>query len=87
MFIVNKTLCIPTIFISYTGESLDFKTPLLRALNAVDKAAADVARYFDKDVRHVLSYLGWEQEYFLVDEGPVCGASRPCYDRPYPHGS
>ena len=67
MFIVNKTLCIPTIFISYTGESLDFKTPLLRALNAVDKAAADVARYFDKDVRHVLSYLGWEQEYFLVD--------------------
>ncbi len=75
MFIVNKTLCIPTIFISYTGESLDFKTPLLRALNAVDKAAADVARYFDKDVRHVLSYLGWEQEYFLVDEALY--AARP----------
>ncbi len=72
---MNKTLCIPTIFISYTGESLDFKTPLLRALNAVDKAAADVARYFDKDVRHVLSYLGWEQEYFLVDEALY--AARP----------
>ena len=67
VFILNKTLCIPTIFISYTGESLDFKTPLLRALNAVDKAAAGVARYFDKDVKHVQSYLGWEQEYFLVD--------------------
>ena len=68
VFILNKTLCIPTIFVSYTGEALDFKTPLLKALNAVDKAAADVARYFDKDVRHVHSYLGWEQEYFLVDE-------------------
>jgi glutamine synthetase len=68
VFILNKTLCIPTIFISYTGESLDFKTPLLRALNAVDKAATDVARYFDKNVQHVKSYLGWEQEYFLVDE-------------------
>lgn len=75
VFIVNDTLCIPTIFISYTGESLDFKTPLLRALNAVDKAATDVARYFDKDVRHVLSYLGWEQEYFLVDEALY--AARP----------
>ena len=68
VFIVNETLCIPTIFISYTGESLDFKTPLLRALNAVDKAATAVAQYFDKDVRHVMSYLGWEQEYFLVDK-------------------
>lgn len=67
-FIIKNTLCIPTIFISYTGESLDYKTPLLRALNSVDKAAADVARYFDPDVKHVLSYLGWEQEYFLVDE-------------------
>lgn len=75
VFILNKTLCIPTIFISYTGESLDFKTPLLRALNAVDKAAADVARYFDKDVKHVVSYLGWEQEYFLVDEALY--AARP----------
>lgn len=75
VFILNKTLCIPTIFISYTGESLDFKTPLLRALNAVDKAATGVARYFDKDVKHVESYLGWEQEYFLVDEALY--AARP----------
>ena len=67
VFILNETLCIPTIFISYTGESLDFKTPLLRALNAVDKAAAEVARYFDPEVKHVMSHLGWEQEYFLVD--------------------
>ncbi len=67
-FILDKTLCIPTIFISYTGESLDYKTPLLRALNAVDRAATVVARYFDPSVRHVMSYLGWEQEYFLVDE-------------------
>lgn len=67
VFILNETLCIPTIFISYTGESLDFKTPLLRALNAVDKAVAEVARYFDPEVKHVMSYLGWEQEYFLVD--------------------
>ena len=67
-FILDKTLCIPTIFISYTGESLDYKTPLLKALNAVDKAATGVAQYFDPDVKHVNSYLGWEQEYFLVDE-------------------
>ena len=67
-FIMDHTLCIPTIFISYTGESLDYKTPLLRALNAVDRAAAHVARYFNPDVKHVVSYLGWEQEYFLVDE-------------------
>lgn len=67
-FIMDKTLCIPTIFISYTGESLDYKTPLLRALNAVDKAASGVARYFDPEVKHVHSYLGWEQEYFLIDE-------------------
>lgn len=67
VFILNETLCIPTIFISYTGESLDYKTPLLRALNAVDKAATDVARYFEPEVNHVMSYLGWEQEYFLVD--------------------
>ncbi len=67
-FILDKTLCIPTIFISYTGESLDYKTPLLRALNAVDVAATRVARYFDPQVNHVISYLGWEQEYFLVDE-------------------
>ncbi len=67
-FILDKTLCIPTIFISYTGESLDYKTPLLRALNSVDKAATGVAQYFDPNVKHVNSYLGWEQEYFLVDE-------------------
>ena len=67
-FILDKTLCIPTIFISYTGESLDYKTPLLKALNAVDKAATAVAQYFDPEVKHVNSYLGWEQEYFLVDE-------------------
>ena len=67
-FILDQTLCIPTIFISYTGESLDYKTPLLRALNAVDKAATAVAKYFDPEVKHVTSFLGWEQEYFLVDE-------------------
>jgi glutamine synthetase len=67
-FILDETLCIPTIFISYTGESLDYKTPLLRALNSVDKAATAVAQYFDPNVKHVFSYLGWEQEYFLVDE-------------------
>ncbi|WP_295731727.1 glutamine synthetase III [uncultured Muribaculum sp.] len=67
-FILDKTLCIPTIFIAYTGESLDYKTPLLRALNSVDKAATAVAQYFDPEVKHVSSYLGWEQEYFLVDE-------------------
>ena len=67
-FILGNTLCIPTIFISYTGESLDYKTPLLRALNSVDRAATAVAQSFDPEVRHVKSYLGWEQEYFLVDE-------------------
>ena len=67
-FIIGETLCIPTIFISYTGESLDYKTPLLRALNSVDRAATSVARFFDPEVNHVISYLGWEQEYFLVDE-------------------
>lgn len=67
-FIINDTLCIPTVFISYTGESLDYKTPLLKALNSVDKAATRVARYFNPEVNHVKSYLGWEQEYFLVDE-------------------
>ncbi|MBQ8773954.1 MAG: glutamine synthetase III, partial [Muribaculaceae bacterium] len=67
-FILDKTLCIPTIFISYTGESLDYKTPLLRAINSVSKAATAVAQYFDPKVKYVNSYLGWEQEYFLVDE-------------------
>lgn len=68
VFIIDDTLCIPTIFISYTGESLDYKAPLLRALRAVDKAAVDVCRYFNADVRKVNAYLGIEQEYFLVDE-------------------
>ena len=67
-FILENTLCIPTIFISYTGESLDYKTPLLRALNSVDKAGTEVAKLFDPNVKDVCSYLGWEQEYFLVDE-------------------
>lgn len=67
-FILDGTLCIPTIFVSYTGESLDYKTPLLRAINAVDNAATDVARLFNPEVGHVKCYLGWEQEYFLVDE-------------------
>lgn len=66
-FIIGKTLCIPTIFVSYTGEALDFKTPLLKALHALDKAAVDVCQYFDKNVTKVISTLGWEQEYFLVD--------------------
>ena len=67
-FIVGKTLSIPTIFVSYTGEALDNKTPLLKALHAVDKAASAVCQYFDKDVNKVIATLGWEQEYFLVDE-------------------
>lgn len=66
-FIFGTTLCIPTVFISYTGEALDYKTPLLRALNAVDDAATDVCKYFDKNVKKVTATLGWEQEYFLVD--------------------
>ncbi|MDR2496705.1 MAG: glutamine synthetase III, partial [Tannerellaceae bacterium] len=74
-FIVNDTLCIPTVFISYTGESLDYKMPLLRSLEAVNKAAVDVCHYFNDDVKKVYSYLGWEQEYFLVDEGLY--AARP----------
>jgi glutamine synthetase len=67
-FIIEKTLSIPTVFISYTGEALDHKTPLLKALNAVDKAATEVCQYFDKNVTRVYANLGWEQEYFLVDE-------------------
>ena len=68
VFIIDDTLCIPTIFISYTGESLDYKAPLLRSLQAVNTAAAAVARYFDPQVKKVTCNLGWEQEYFLVDE-------------------
>ncbi len=69
VFIIDDTLCIPTIFIAYTGEALDYKAPLLRALHAVDKAATDVCQYFYDDVHKVQVNLGWEQEYFLVDEG------------------
>jgi glutamine synthetase len=67
-FVIGKTLCIPTIFISYTGESLDYKMPLLKALHAIDHAATDVCQYFDKNVTKVNATLGWEQEYFLVDQ-------------------
>ena len=74
-FIYGTTLCIPTIFVSYTGEALDYKTPLLRALHAVDSAATDVCKYFDKNVKKVTSSLGWEQEYFLIDKALV--SSRP----------
>ena len=69
VFIIDDTLCIPTIFIAYTGEALDYKAPLLRALHAVGKAARDVCQYFYDDVQKVQVNLGWEQEYFLVDEG------------------
>lgn len=75
VFVVDDTLCIPTVFIAYTGESLDYKAPLLKALRAVDKAAVEVCHYFDPSVKKVVSYLGWEQEYFLVDEGLY--AARP----------
>ena len=75
VFVVDDTLCIPTIFIAYTGESLDYKAPLLKALRAINKAAVDVCHYFDPDVKKVMAYLGWEQEYFLVDEGLY--AARP----------
>lgn len=74
-FIHGTTLCIPTIFVAYTGEALDNKTPLLRALNAIDKQATGVARYFDKNVSKVNAFLGWEQEYFLIDKALVL--SRP----------
>ena len=75
VFVVDDTLCIPTIFIAYTGESLDYKAPLLKALRAVNKAAVDVCHYFDPNVKKVMAYLGGEQEYFLVDEGLY--AARP----------
>lgn len=74
-FVVDDTLCIPTVFIAYTGESLDYKAPLLKSLRAVNKAATDVVRYFNPEVNKVYSYLGWEQEYFLIDEGLY--AARP----------
>jgi glutamine synthetase len=68
MFIVGNTLCIPTIFVSYTGEALDYKAPLLKSLSEIDKAAVDICQFFDKDVTKVIPTLGIEQEYFLVDE-------------------
>ena len=74
-FIFGTTLCIPTVFVAYTGEALDYKTPLLRALNSVDVAATAVARYFDKNVKKVTASLGWEQEYFLIDKS--LAISRP----------
>lgn len=72
-FIYGTTLCIPTVFVSYTGEALDYKTPLLRALQAIDQAATAVAQYFDKNVTKVNTTLGWEQEYFLVDSAMEIG--------------
>ena len=74
-FIFGTTLCIPTVFISYTGEALDNKIPLLRALSAIDEAATEVCRYFDKNVKKVTATLGWEQEYFLIDK--ALAESRP----------
>ena len=74
-FILGTTLCIPTVFVSYTGEALDYKVPLLRSLQALDNAATEVAKYFDKKVTKVNATLGWEQEYFLVDA--ALAASRP----------
>jgi glutamine synthetase len=74
-FILDGTLCIPTIFVSYTGEALDYKTPLLKAIHALDKAAVGVCQYFDKNVTKVISTLGWEQEYFLIDSALF--AARP----------
>jgi glutamine synthetase len=67
-FVIDRTLCIPTIFVAYTGEALDFKTPLLKSANALDKAARKVCNLFSKDVKKVYTTLGWEQEYFLIDE-------------------
>jgi len=74
-FVWGTTLCIPTIFVAYTGEALDYKTPLLKSISALDKAATDVVKYFDKKESKVIATLGWEQEYFLVDT--ALAASRP----------
>jgi len=74
-FVYGKTLCIPTIFVSYTGEALDYKTPLLKSLHAIDETATEICKYFDKNVSKVNATLGWEQEYFLVDRALV--ATRP----------
>ncbi len=74
-FVLGKTLCIPTIFVSYTGEALDYKTPLLKSLQSLDNAATEICKYFDKNITKVNATLGWEQEYFLVDK--ALAASRP----------
>ena len=74
-FILSKTLCIPTIFVSYTGEALDYKTPLIKSIQTLDNAASEICKYFDKNVTKVNTTLGWEQEYFLVDR--ALAASRP----------
>lgn len=74
-FIVGTTLCIPTIFLAYTGETLDYKTPLIRSINAINRTATEVCKFFDPEVKKVTTFLGWEQEYFLVDES-LC-AARP----------
>ncbi|OUS18001.1 glutamine synthetase type III [Nonlabens dokdonensis] len=74
-FIMGTTLCIPTVFVAYTGEALDYKTPLLRSLQAIDSAATDVCKYFDKNVTKTVATLGWEQEYFLIDS--ALADSRP----------
>ena len=76
-----RSYYVPTIFISYTGELLDLKAPLLKALSAVDKAATNVCHYFDSNVKKVYSYLGWEQEYFLVDEGFRITSYNVCYTK------
>ncbi len=74
-FVIGDRLCIPTIFVAYTGEALDYKTPLIRSTEALDKAATAVCNYFDRNVKKVITYLGWEQEYFLIDEALF--AARP----------
>ena len=74
VFLIGDTLCIPTVFVAYTGEALDYKTPLIRSTASLCHAAREVCAYFDKQVKHVHANLGWEQEYFLVDEAL------------YPHG-
>ena len=84
VFIIDDTLCIPTIFISYTGEALDYKAPLLRSLHTLSEAATEVCHYFYPQVKKVQTNLGWEQEYFLVDESLY--SARPCllYTSPSP---
>ncbi len=80
-FIYGTNFCIPTIFVAYTGEALDYKTPLLRALQAVDDAATAVCKYFDKNVKKVNASLGWEQEYFLIDRALAMTQTRYCFYR------